>query len=306
MLVDLLAPKFLVLYVFLLSSLYVHFRGRVKLKLSRQLASHATVLAPYNLFMYLFSKLPHRPMLDVADVPELAKLRENWEMIRDEALQLFDAGHIRAATGRNDLGFGSFFNKGWKRFYLKWYGEPLPSAQALCPKTVALVQSLKCVNAAMFTLLPPGGKLNPHRDPFAGSVRYHLGLSTPNSDLCRIYIDGNMYSWRDGQDVLFDETFVHSAENKTDQTRIILFCDIERPLHTRAMQWINRMFGRYVVNASATQNVPTEHIGVLNRIYAPIAWMGDKFKQIKRLNPKLFRVVKYAGGAGLLYLLFFR
>jgi hypothetical protein len=30
-------------------------------------------------------------------------------------------------------------------------------------------------------LLPPGGDLA-HRDPFAGSLRYHLGLSTPNSE----------------------------------------------------------------------------------------------------------------------------
>jgi beta-hydroxylase len=33
----------------------------------------------------------------------------------------------------------------------------------------------------MFALLPGGSHLNPHRDPFGGSLRYHLGLSTPNS-----------------------------------------------------------------------------------------------------------------------------
>ena len=152
----------------------------------------------------------------MAQLPELAQLRDNWQVMRDEALALMGEGQIRAATGHNDLGFNSFFKEGWKRFYLKWYGAPLPSAQALCPKTVALVESLPSVNAAMFALLPPGGKLNRHRDPFAGSLRYHLGLSTPNSDACRIFIDGEPYSWRDGEDVLFDETFIHSAENKTD------------------------------------------------------------------------------------------
>ncbi len=94
------------------------------------------------------------------------------------------------------------------------------------------------------------------------------GLSTPNSDACRIFIDGEPYSWRDGQDVLFDETFIHSAENKTDVTRIILFCDVERPLHTRWMTAFNRWVARHIIHASATQNVETEEVGALNRVYA--------------------------------------
>ncbi len=55
---------------------------------------------------------------------------------------------------------------------------------------------------------------------------------TPNSDLCRIYIDGTPYAWRDGQDILFDETFIHSVNNETDETRLILFCDVARPMRT--------------------------------------------------------------------------
>ena len=49
----------------------------------------------------------------------------------------------------------------------------------------------------MFAELPPDGQLNPHRDPFAGSLRYHLGLSTPNDDGCHIIVDGEPYSWRE-------------------------------------------------------------------------------------------------------------
>ena len=86
----------------------------------------------------------------------------------------------------------------------------------------------------MFAILEPGAHLNPHRDPFGGSLRYHLGLVTPNSDACFIVVDGERYSWRDGEAVMFDETFIHWAENKTPTTRIILFCDVERPLDQQA------------------------------------------------------------------------
>ena len=102
----------------------------------RQLTDHSTLLAPYNALMYLFSAVPNRPVLPTRDNPDLVKLRENWQTIREEALTLFDEGHIRAAAKYNDWGFNSFFRSGWKRFYLKWYEDFLPSAATMCPKTV--------------------------------------------------------------------------------------------------------------------------------------------------------------------------
>jgi len=300
----LLAPKFIVLYVFVASALFVHLRGRVRHKLTKQLADHSTIMAPYNTLMYLFSAVPAKPILDPRALPQLDVLRANWQTIRDEALGLLDEGRIRAATGHNDLGFNSFFKNGWKRFYVKWYGEPLPSAQAACPKTVALVESLPSVTAAMFALLPPGGKLNRHRDPFAGSLRYHLGLVTPNSDLCRIYVDGEPYAWRDGEDLLFDETYIHSAENGTDRTRIILFCDVERPLRTRAMRALNRLVSRTFIRAGATQNTETEPIGAANRVYALLGKGSDVQTRLKRKNRTVFRTVKYALIAALAYWIF--
>ena len=301
---SLLAPKFIVLYVFVASALFVHFRGRVRHKLTKQLGDHSTIMAPYNSLMYLFSAVPAKPILDPRSIPELDVLRQNWQTIRDEAVTLLDQRQIRAATGHNNLGFNSFFKNGWKRFYLKWYGEPLPSAKAACPKTVALVESLPKVNAAMFALLPPGGKLNRHRDPFAGSLRYHLGLVTPNSDDCRIFVDGEPYAWRDGQDLLFDETYIHSAENKTNTTRIILFCDVERPLRTRAMQAFNRLVSRTMIKAASTQNDETEPIGEANRLYALLGRGSDFLGRLKRRNRTAFRTVKYALIAAVAYWIF--
>jgi beta-hydroxylase len=54
----------------------------------------------------------------------------------------------------------------------------------------------------MFALLPPGSRLGQHRDPFAGSLRDHLGLVTPNSERCRSVVDGQHYHWRDDEAVM--------------------------------------------------------------------------------------------------------
>jgi len=297
--IDLLAPKFLVLYVFLLSSLHVHFRGRARLPLLRQIGNHSTLMAPYNVLMYAFSAVPARPYLDLRHFPELARLRDNWETIRTEAQALLDDGSITAARNHADIGFNSFFQRGWKRFYLKWYDAPPPSALALCPRTVALLESIPSINAALFTFLPARSRLNEHRDPSAASLRYQLGLVTPNSDQCFIDVDGERYSWRDGGDVLFDETYLHFVENNTDQTRLVLLCDVERPLHGAPVRALNRLFERFVLRAAATRNDASEHVGWINRAYQPVGVVKGWLERAKRANKKGFNACKYAliGGA---------
>jgi beta-hydroxylase len=302
--INFLAPKFLVLYVFLGSTLYMHFRGRARLPLLRQIGNHSTLMAPYNVFLYAFSAVSTRPYLDLKQFPELATLRDNWETIRDEARVLLGGGGLKAASDHLDIGFNSFFQRGWRRFYLKWYDAPPPSALALCPKTVALLQSVPSVNAAMFALLPPGARLNEHRDPSAASLRYHLGIITPNSDDCYIVVDGQSYSWRDGQDVMFDETYLHYAENRTDQTRLILFCDIERPLHGAPVRALNRLFERVVLRAAATQNDDVEDVGWINRAYKPVGLLKDQLKRLKQWNKPLFNGCKYVLILALLYWIF--
>jgi beta-hydroxylase len=301
MVMRLFAPQFLVLWAFIGSALAVHFRGKVRLGFWRQVSDHSTIMAPYNVLMYMFSAVPNRPILQVGMVPELSVLRDNWQMIREEALHLFAQGQIKAADKYNDWGFNSFFRTGWKRFYLKWYEEALPSALANCPKTVELLNTIPNVKGAMFANLPPGGKLVQHRDPYAGSLRYHLGLVVPKSPgECRIFIDGQSYSWRDGEDLLFDETYLHYAENTTGDDRIILFCDVERPLKTRAMTAVNRWVSRNIINESATQNEEGERVGWLNRVFGYVYHVRLAGKRMKAWNKRVYYAVKYLLIGGIL------
>ena len=293
MLRQLFAPQLVGLYILVASTLYVHFRGKERLRFARQLGDHSTYLAPYNVLMYAGSAVPNEPVIPVASFPELNKLTENWQTIREEAVRLFDEGFIRAAAKNNDWGFYSFFKSGWKRFYLKWYDDFLPSARTLCPQTVELLNSIPSVHGAMFAMLPPGGKLGAHRDPFAGSLRYHLGLVTPNSDKCRILVDGVQCVWRDGEAFMFDETFIHHAENATDVNRIILFCDVERPMKYGWLTRINRWVSHHIVKASATQNVEGEHVGVLNKVFGGLYEIHLQSRKLKQWNRKLYYALKW-------------
>src|ERR1700726_1300391 len=88
---------------------------------------------------------------------------------------------------------------------------------------------------------------------------------------CRIFIDGDPYSWRDGEDILFDETYLHYTENTTSDDRLILFCDVERPLKTQAMTGVNRW-------------VSKQRVGWINRIFAYVYHVRLAGKRIKAWN----------------------
>lgn len=284
---------------------YTHLRGKVRLRFLRQLTDHSSLLAPVNAIMYLFSAVPKTPFLDVNTFPELHILRDNWETIRDEARHLYEEGYIAASDKYNDIGFNSFFRRGWKRFYLKWYQKPLTSAKRLCPKTLALIEGIPSINAAMFTLLPKQSFLFEHRDPYAGSLRYHLGLITPNSKECYINVDGETYFWEDGRDVMFDETYVHRAENTTDSDRIILFCDIRRPLTNRLANQFNKLFSRTVMKAASSKNVESETVGSINQAFKYIYQIRLLGKRLKAYNKYLYYGIKYTLYLFIVYFIFF-
>jgi len=292
---------YVILAIFAASATYVHFRGKVRVKPARQLTDHSTLLAPINCLLYAFSGVPNKPYLDLEQFPELKVFQDNWEVIRDEAQALNKASEIKISEDLDDLGFNSFFKKGWKRFYLKWYGSSLNSAKRLCPKTVEILESVPSVKAGMFTLLPPGSRLVQHRDPYAGSLR----LITPNSDDCCLYVDGEKYSWRDGEAVMFDETFIHYAENNTDQDRTILFLDVKRPSKFFLVDWINRAFSRVIMAATATKNMEGDKVGLFNKIFAYVYQVRILGKKIKAYNRTLYYTIKYALFALIIYLIFF-
>ncbi len=304
MLATLTSFKFIILYTFILSTVYIHFRGQARYPFFRQLMDHSTFMAPINVFIYAFSKVPHQPYLDQTQFPELKVLQDNWQVIRDEVLALTHENQIKASNQYDDIGFNSFFRTGWKRFYLKWYGDSLPSAQQLCPKTVALLESIPSIKGAMFALLGKQGRLVTHRDPYAGSVRYHLGIITPNSEDCYISVDGQKYYWRDGEAVMFDETYLHYAENKTDMDRVILFCDVERPMNNRLATAVNHFFCNTLMAASQSQNMPGDRVGFLNKIFKYLYKIRMVGKRLKAYNKHLYYTVKYSLFGCLFYLVF--
>jgi beta-hydroxylase len=288
---------------------YVYrFRGSVRYpSLSAYLRKSWPVFAPLNCLLYLSTrKAARRAVLHSDTFPGLQLLREHWLTIRDEAMvlharQSFEATRAAGSPGYYDVGFRTFYKQGWSKYYLKWYGAPHRSAQQTCPATLALLARIPSIKAAMFSVLPPNSALSLHSDPLACSMRYHLGLRTPNSEHCYISVDGIRVHWKDGEDFVFDETYPHYVRNDSDQIRVILMCDVARP-----MNFAGRLFNRAYCRFARTLLVPNSHEdarGGASALFATVEPLLARGKTMKRTRPVLYRFTKLAINLALLTLL---
>src|SRR5262245_65364354 len=136
------------------------------------------------------------------------------------------------------------------------------------------------------------------------SEKYELtrsGLVTPNSEKCALTLDGQAHSWHDGKELLFDQTFLHSALNETDKPRVILFCDVENP----NLPWgIRHLAGAVnsMVLAKMTGAGDGGQRSWVSAVYRPIYRVRAYVKE--KVRPRslfLYNVIKFSAiGGGLL------
>jgi beta-hydroxylase len=201
-------------------------------------------LHKYNKLFESSSKIPCQELYrDISIIDEALIIRDNFEVFRDEVKEIYK----NFKTIKNDMFFDSLVKNEmeWSRLYLKWNNKSDPTGKKLCPKSTALVESMSNVKNVMFSVLKPGAYILPHIGPCKGLIRLHMGLITPNSDDCFISVNGEKYSWRDGEVILLDDNYPHYVKNNTDKYRVILFCDIVRPMGDDGVKILERLLEKF-------------------------------------------------------------
>lgn len=123
-------------------------------------------------------------------------------------------------------------DKCWKSLILKTYeGEASSLGRQLCPRTLEALDAIPGARLAFFSVLEPGKKLPPHRGPYRGILRCHLGIKIPSQrERCRIRVGKEWRSWEKGKVLVFDDSYDHEVANDTNERRVVLFIDFVRPL----------------------------------------------------------------------------
>jgi aspartate beta-hydroxylase len=133
----------------------------------------------------------------------------------------------------------------WRFVPLHAFGRPHPANQALCPVTSGLLRDVPGLLNATFSVLEAGKHLTAHKGPYAGMMRYHLGLVVPPPAPGRppsaLRVEGRFLEWREGKGFLFDDSFEHEAWNNADEPRIVLIVDFSNPTMPAWLRLIDRV-----------------------------------------------------------------
>ncbi|MGY4396966.1 aspartyl/asparaginyl beta-hydroxylase (cupin superfamily) [Sphingomonas sp. UYAg733] len=209
------------------------------------------------------SLVSNDPVLDVRDFAWTAILRDNWEVIRDEAIEVALQGQASPSLATISPDHRSIAQVDmWRSFFLWGYGFPIEDNLARCPKTQAIVERIPGLNSAFFSILAPGTHIPDHRGVTKGLITCHLGLIVPQDGDVRMRVDDRIVRWAEGETLVFDDTYQHEVWNDTIGTRVVLLVQFERPLRQPG-RWIADTFLK-VVRKSAFVQEARDNIATWN------------------------------------------
>jgi len=173
-----------------------------------------------------------RPFFDAVHFPWVRHIEDNHGRIREELATVLRSADAIPNFQDISVEQSAITNDGlWKTFFFYTYGRKMKGNCAVCPQTVALLESIPGMTTAFFSILLPNKSIPIHRGPYAGVLRYHLGLRIPEqASLCGIEVGGETASWEEGRSLIFDDTYLHRAWNLSNEVRVVLFVDFRRPL----------------------------------------------------------------------------
>ena len=168
-----------------------------------------------------------------ATVPALSAITAAYPTVRAEFDRLPVAPDALPQYHEIDPGEAKISDttpKRWNVFMLEILGHRLEANRALCPETARLVARVPNLIQAFFSILEPGKSIPEHEGPYRGYLRYHLALRVPKENPPKLVVNGQDYVWKEGEAVLFDDSWPHSVVNHSAETRAVLIVDVRRPL----------------------------------------------------------------------------
>jgi Aspartyl/Asparaginyl beta-hydroxylase len=139
-------------------------------------------------------------------------------------------GLLRKRSGFSRI-YEDFTGEGaWAAAQLFVYGERIDAVCDLCPETARLLESIPgaaSFGKVLFSALAAHTYLIPHCGTSNVKLRCQLPLRVPAG--CCLRIGEQTVRLEEGKCVLFDDSFLHTAWNPSDQPRFVLLFDFYHP-----------------------------------------------------------------------------
>ena len=179
-----------------------------------------------------YSQVGNAPVTDARLFPWIAEIIKDLPAIQAEADTIlrnrkavppfrdFAPGHERIVSEDD-----------WRSFFFWGYGYPVPQNLARCPRTAQAITKVPGLVSAIYSVVAPGAHIGRHRGVSKAIMTAHIGLRVPKeAEKCRMDVDGHEVVWRVGEAAVLDDTYPHEVWNETDETRVLLLIQFQRPM----------------------------------------------------------------------------
>jgi beta-hydroxylase len=178
------------------------------------------------------SLVPDAPFLETGLFPFLKEFEDRWHEMRDEAAEIVKLReHIPGFQDISPDQYRIATASNWKTFVLFGFGQRREKNCKQAPVTAEILSRVPHIQTAWFSILAPGYHIPAHTGVTKGILRAHLGLIIPKDrEKCRIRVGDQIKAWESGKVIVLDDTYEHEVWNDTDEERVILLFDFDRPM----------------------------------------------------------------------------
>ena len=191
------------------------------------------------------SHLEARPFWEAASLPAALALQAAYPQIKAELLSLLSGMAGGKAVGGGKAGSG----KAADELFAPYKSDTLKKGSwtdyqffagcrrderncERCPATARAIASRDELNslvcgAHFFSRLKAGTHIGAHCGPSNLRLRVHLGLLVPEG--CKIRVGDQVRLWREGECLVFDDSFEHEVWHEGSGERVVLICDCWHP-----------------------------------------------------------------------------
>ena len=168
--------------------------------------------------------------LDQSSFPWITQIEENTAAVEADTQRLLTVVESVPPFGDIQELQRPLSGNGWKVFPFLVYGHRIDWSHEQFPATSELIANIPDCTTAMFSILQPGQRLQPHTGPSSAVLRYHLATFVPQPLRCGIRVAGQVRQWEQGKSLVLNDFREHEAWNLGDKPRVVLFIDFKRPV----------------------------------------------------------------------------
>ena len=186
--------------------------------------------------MFYFPGLPQRAFFERDEFAWLTAVETETAAMREEALAAMKDGfvpYVQTAPDRPPASNLLRDDPSWSAYYLWQGGEIVAKHADRCPATMRALEHapIPVIKGrspmAIYSLLKPGTHIQPHHGMLNTRLICHVPLIAP--DGCALRVGSETRTWRQGEALIFDDSFEHEAWNRGGETRVVLLFEIWRP-----------------------------------------------------------------------------